>query len=816
MMGIADFFLSQKDKDVLGNGDTQPVEKQKYAILFVDDEPNVLKAMVRIFRHENYRILLADSPLKALDILSEQNVHVVISDYRMPKMTGADLLIKIKKQYPETIRIMLTGHADVNAVMGAVNQGAVYKFITKPWNDDDLRLTVSLALEQYDLRKENKILKEEQIEQKKSITKLKKYLDVNRSQLGTLLLKRNLIKEADLEKVNSVQLKTGKILPVILIEMGMIKEKQIMDIIQSELKIKRVYPAEFQVPGALTSIIPKNLCIKNHMVPLKMNNRKLTVAMADPSDFMKIDDIRFLTGIYLEPVIATQKEIMDKIIQVYGESNLLEDPAMEFDLSDPTESIEVIIEEDDEEIDLKELLSAKDQPPAIRVVNSIISDALRHGASDVHIEPKIKYITVRYRIDGLLQDKLHIPISMHPIIVSRIKIMSELDIAERRRPQNGRITVKTPTRIVDMRLATLPTINGEKIVLRILDRNAPVKHLSELGLSDHQLALLTKLIQKPQGCILATGPTGSGKTSTLYSIIYKNATIEKNFTTIEDPVEYYMSMAEQVMVKEKIGLTFPIILKTILRQDPDVIMLGEIRDFETAEVTFHAALTGHTVLSTLHTNSSLATITRLMDMGVKSHVLSYALNGIIAQRLVRRICPDCMIDDPMYKETIAALNMDEEYPDLRAKKGKGCNTCNFTGYSGRIGIYEIFLITDEIKYQIQKSASEAELENAARQSGMITLYEAGMEKVKNGLTTCDEILRVLGPQNVNIYNCEGCGNKIKKGNRFCPYCGKMFYMKCDKCSCLLKPNWNACPECGLRIKKRINLSSDLTTGNQNG
>lgn len=800
-MGLADYFLSKKDREAMEESLPKPAEKPKYTILFVDDEPGVLKAMSRIFRHENYNILLSGSPLEALEILKEKKVHVVVSDYRMPKMNGADFLIQVKPLYPETIRIMLTGHADVNAVMGAINQGAVYKFITKPWNDDDLRLTVSLALEQYDMIRENKSLKQTQIQQSRNIDKLKKYLDINRSQLGIILLKRKIISEPDLEKAKEIQSRSGQVLSAVLIEMGLIKENLILEVIQTELKIKRVFPAEFQVSAALASMVSKEICLKNILVPLKMQQKKLMVAMADPTDFMKIDDIRFLTGIHLEPVVASQKEIIEKITEIYGESDSLEDLTVDFDISDPTETIEVIFDQEDETLDIQDLLTSKDLPPAIRIVNCIISDALRHNASDIHIEPKTKNIMVRYRIDGLLQEKIHIPLSMHALIVSRIKIMSELDISERRRPQGGRITIKTPTKIVDVRIATLPTINGEKIVLRILDRNSPIKDLSELGLMESQVPLLTKLIRKPQGCILATGPTGSGKTSTLYSIINQSATIDKNFTTIEDPVEYYMSMAEQVMVREKIGLTFPVILRTILRQDPDVIMLGEIRDFETAEVAFHAALTGHVVLTTLHTNSSLATISRLTDMGIKSYVLCFAINGIIAQRLVRKTCPDCLADDPSAPEIISLLTMDEDYQNLNPRKGKGCPRCNHSGYMGRIGIFEIFIMTDEIKYLIMNNASEAELESSARAGGMISLYDAGMEKVRQGLTTCEEILRVLGPQNVNALNCAGCGSKLKKRYHYCPYCGSIQSLKCGKCGGYIRENWNACPKCGKKIKK---------------
>lgn len=776
--------------------DKKNEHKENYAILLVDDEPNVLRALKRIFKQENYKVYLAESGKDALEILKSSLIHVVVSDHRMPGMTGAELLKTIKKNYPQTIRIMLTGYADVNAVMGAVNEGAVYKFITKPWNDEDLRLTISLALEQYDLIKENRDLKKKQVHQQKEIKQLNKFVNSHRSQIGKLLLKKKKITQETYDKITSLQAKTGKIMNSILTELGIIDEKSIIKTIQSEMNINRVSPSEFSVSPAITTLIPKEICKKNILIPLKKRNDKLIVAMADPTDYVKVDDLKFISGLQIEAVIASVDEINKKIIDVYGDGGDLDAAITEIDLVDPTEAIEIILDEEDESTDLDELLISKDNPPAIRIVNAIISDAMRHNASDVHIEPKTKYVMVRYRIDGLLQDKIHIPIAMHPLIISRIKVMAELDIAERRRPQDGRVTVKTSSRMVDMRLSTLPTINGEKIVLRLLDRNASIKHIGEIGLSPSQLETVLKFITNPQGCILTTGPTGSGKTSTLYSLLEQNATISKNYTTIEDPVEYYMGKAEQVMIKEKIGLTFPIVLRTLLRQDPDVIMLGEIRDYETAEVAFHAALTGHMVLSTLHTNSCIATITRLRDIGIKPYVISDALTGIIAQRLVRRICIECSEDDMPDKKMVNALSLHQLKEGLRAKKGGGCSNCNLTGYIGRIALFEVFSISDEIKRLIHKDASEDELKQAAKNGGMKTLYEDGIEKIQKGLTTCEEVLRVLGVQNIQEHFCPYCAEPIKEKYKFCPYCAREILLFCSGCNRLMEPDWNACPSCG--------------------
>lgn len=769
-----------------------------YRVLFVDDEENVLRSMKRIFRQERYRILTALSGREALAIMELESVQVIVSDHRMPEMTGAELLHEVKKKHPDTIRIMLTGNADVNAIMGAVNEGAVYKFITKPWNDEDLRLTVSLALERYDLIRANRTLKQETAAQKKQIKELSRFVSVHRSQLGNLLHQEGLLTGADMERALAAQARKKQVMPQILVDMGLVDEKTILGVIQSKLRINRVFPNEFSLPRELASLVPKDVCEKNILIPLTKSPQGLVVAMADPTDILKIDDLKFITGMPVQPAVAEPREILDKIQEVFGDASAVDNVLSAMDAVDTADMIEIILDEDDETSDIDALIQQKDEPPAIRIVNAIISDALRHAASDVHIEPKAKYIMVRYRIDDLLQDKIHIPSALHLPIVSRIKIMSDLDITERRRPQDGRVTVKTPSRMVDMRISTLPTINGEKVVLRVLDKGAAVKELSGLGFSDADYNIVLRFVEQPQGIILATGPTGSGKTTTLYAMLRKGARITKNFTTIEDPVEYHMGMAEQVNVREKIGLTFPTVLRAILRQDPNVVMLGEIRDRETAEVAFQAALTGHLVLSTLHTNSSVATITRLRDMGMKSYVISDALMGIIAQRLVRRVCPLCAVPVEISSETLHSLGIYD--PDLKTVKGQGCERCNGTGYRGRIGLYEVLRVDGEIKRMIHSGAPESEIVQAAQMGGMTTLFEDAVDKVRQRLTTCEEIQRVLGPRNVVDIRCLSCGAGLSERFPYCPFCGAVNMPRCGSCKHLLKPEWKVCPDCRTRVE----------------
>lgn len=799
MAGLASLFISKEKEKKSGESETKEfvkLRKTEYKILFVDDEENVLKAMCRIFKRENYTILTASSGPEALEILQKKPVHVVISDHRMQGMTGVELLRKIKALYPQIIRIMLTGHADVNAIMGAVNEGAIYKFITKPWHDEDLRLTVSLALEQYDLIEENKSLKSQQEKQKKKIDKLSRFINIHRSQVGTMLLKKELITKEDLDKALAVQARKYKILPGILIEMDIVDEATIMETIQSELGINRVYPNEFTVPKALASLIPKEICEKNLLVPLKRDGGRLIVTMADPTDHMKINDLTFIVGLPIQPAISTQREINEKLQELYGDNGLVESDVADLDLMDPFETIEIILEEDDEEIDLEELLKEKDQPPAIRIVNAIISDAIRNNASDIHIEPKTKYVVVRYRIDGLLEEKIHIALSMHSAIVSRIKVMCEMDISERRKPQDGRVTVKSSTKMMDMRISTLPTISGEKVVLRILDKTAAIKDIAGLGFGDYDLRKVSRFVTQPQGMVLATGPTGSGKTSTLYSLLQKCASITKNYVTIEDPVEYFMGIAEQVSVRKNIGLDFPTILRSILRQDPNVIMLGEIRDFETAEVALNASLTGHLVLSTLHTNGSIASITRLKDMGIKPYVLSEALVGIIAQRLVRRICLHCKVDDNPDDELLSALKLTRESLDFKPQKGAGCDQCHKTGFSGRIGIFEVFNMDGDLKRMLHQDAMESELLDTARLAGMTTLLEDALSKAKEGTTTLEEIVRVLGAQDGSNIHCPKCGIMLEERFKFCPFCGGAVLSICSACSRFMASNWSHCPYCG--------------------
>ncbi len=767
--------------------------EQIFTLLFVDDEENVLNALRRIFLDENYTILTATSGQKALDILSQQPVQLIISDHRMPGMSGAELLKTVREKYHDTIRIMLTGHADVNSIMGAVKEGAVYKFITKPWNDEDLRLTVSLALQQYVLMHENRNLKELARQQQTRIKSFAGLFEQNRGMLGDILVKSGLIGVQELDLARK-QKDSNEFLGDFFVRSGILSESRLIAALQKHLGVEFIDLREITISQNVARCLPKELCEKSRLVPVRLDGSALTVAMADPSDIITCDNIGRVTGLRVVPLLASSSQIVDKITQAWSlvEGGDLDD----FGDLEPLDEIDIVLEDEAEEASVEELIGSSKVPPVIRIVNALISEAIRYGASDIHIEAKTKYTVIRYRIDGLLHSKIKIPSDLHPAVISRLKILAKMDISERRRPQDGRITVKSGTRIVDMRVSSLPTINGEKIVMRILDKSAAIKRLDELGVLDHDYKRIKVISKKPQGVIIATGPTGSGKTTMLYSLLSAMMHPSKNFETIEEPVEYFLEEANQVAIHEKIGLSFAQVLRATLRQDPDVILVGEIRDVETADVAFKAALTGHMVLSTLHTNSAVASITRLMDMGIKPYIIASALEGVIAQRLVRKICDGCRTRVPPDRDLMELLRLSPDFFNGDVYAGAGCPKCNNSGYRGRIGVYELFVMNDDFRQMISTNYKESELLSLARANGMQILLEDGLEKVRHGMTTLEEVLRVIGPTVKMERTCEACAKNIDSKFLFCPHCGSFRHNYCKSCRMPLEDGWNICPFCG--------------------
>jgi len=742
----ASLFHSEESQSDQGNA--PETKKAPYRLLLVDDEPNILASLRRVFQRENYELLFARSGEEALRIMEKQPAELIMTDFMMPGMNGSELLREVRERWPQTIRIMLTGHANTDAVMGSIKDGAVYRFILKPWNDDDIRLTIALALEQYELIQRTRALEQQTKKQSRDLETISKLTATNRSQLAILLHKKGWLNPQQIQQLHR-EMQSQKT-PVVrqLLKHEWVDFRKVFELLRDEMLFEEIDLREFQPDPSLLSLVPQKICTRQLVLPLRTSGQRLRLAMVDPMDINLIDELGFMTGYTIHPLLCETSQMQAKLAEVFGETTDLDDITTRVGTDDPYEGIEIVLDEDSDQESLEQLLGSSEEPPAIRLVNAIILEALRLGASDIHVHPRTKSLVVRYRIDGVLQDKIHIPTNLLMSVVSRIKVMAELDITERRKPQDGRITVKTPMRIVDLRISTLPTINGEKVVMRVLERQSSAQSLGDLGLSDHNLKRLMHVIAKPQGIILATGPTGSGKTTTLYALLQHNASPERNYVTIEDPVEFHVDMAGQVPVKERIGLNFASVLRAILRQDPDVILLGEIRDEETADVAFHAAMTGHLVYSTLHTSSAAATVARLLDLGLKPFVLASALEAIIAQRLVRRICTNCKEEIPPQSEVLNQLGPQFQSPDLVFYRGRGCNKCH-KGYKGRVAIHEVLTMNEDLRIAITEGASAMQIETIAREQGMKILLDDALEKLRAGLTTPDEVLRLLGPQVLN-------------------------------------------------------------------
>lgn len=570
----------------------------------------------------------------------------------------------------------------------------------------------------------------------------------DRAQLAVMLRRRRLIDDEMLAIVQQELSRRREPAVRLLYERGWLDEQAMHEILRREFLFEPVDLKAVQIDRAAADLVPGSLCDRQWILPFKMARRRLYVAMADPLDEGLLRQLTYMTGLEIEPRVAEITALRAKIAEVYrGADRQLLAGALEAPIAGtPSEDdVEVVIEERDD-LPLDQLLRGSDEPPAIRLVNSMIGDALRLRASDIHIQPRPRRIVVRYRIDGVLIEKAHLPLALLPSIVARIKVMAGLDIAERRRPQDGRLMLRVGDREIDMRLSCLPTITGEKVVMRILDRNASIHRIDELMLSADDLAKVELLTSRPHGLILATGPTGSGKTTTLYSLLHHDASETKNYITIEDPVEYSMEMAGQVHVQDRIGVTFAKALRAILRQDPDVILLGEIRDEETAEVALHAAMTGHLVYSTMHTNSAVATVMRLFELGMKPYLVASAVEGIISQRLVRRVCKHCSEPYSPDPSILARLGRDFSDGGLSAVRGRGCHECFETGFRGRVGLFEVLVPDFHLRRLIGRGATVLEIDALARKQRVRTLLEDARDKVHAGLTTPEEVYRVLGAQ----------------------------------------------------------------------
>jgi len=598
------------------------------------------------------------------------------------------------------------------------------------------------------------------------------------AKLGQILIAANLVSESQLQEALSLQRKEGGRLGTKLVKLGYITEEKLVSFLSKQYGVPSINLADYDIDPSILKLIPAEMANKYLIIPVARVGATLTVAMADPSNIFAIDDIKFMTGYNVEAVVANESSILEAISRYYAEKGGLvkskstsstpsliqaqdfslteteedadagdfsmdEAPTVnvdEFDqiIGSALDNIEAVNEQEDDEV------VGEVEAPIVKLVNGIFINAIKQQASDIHIEPYEHALRVRYRIDGLLYNVMNLPVKIKNALTSRVKIMSKLDIAERRLPQDGRIKLKLgKKREIDFRVSTLPCLFGEKTVLRILDKANLQVDMTKLGFEKDQLHDFLEAIEKPYGMVLVTGPTGSGKTTTLYSALNHLNKPGINIMTAEDPVEYNFHGINQVQVREEIGLTFASALRSFLRQDHDIIMVGEIRDFETAEIAVKAALTGHLVLSTLHTNDAPSTITRLLNMGIEPFLVSSSVILILAQRLARKVCDNCKVEDHQTEQALLKLGYsEEEFNDIKCYKGEGCPVCNNSGYKGRVALYEVMSIKDELKELILEGASAQEIKTLASRLGMKTLRRSGLNKAKQGITSIEEIMRV--------------------------------------------------------------------------
>ena len=606
------------------------------------------------------------------------------------------------------------------------------------------------------------------------------------AKLGEILVRENLVTPQQLREALDYQRTGGGRLGSNLVKLGMISDDVITAVLSRQYGVPSINLDLFSIEDEVIKLISQEVALKYTILPISKVGTTLTLAMADPTNVFAMDDIKFMTGLNVEPVIASEASIQMAIGKYYSGSTQIDifDAAIAIDtekfgrngtkngskngskngkgdtglaegdldvkLDDfqfqahDSEEFEVV--EDNEEIDLATLARASEDAPVVRLVNVLMVDSLRRGASDIHVEPYEKDFRIRFRIDGVLYDVMHPPMKLRDPLISRLKIMAKLDISEKRLPQDGRIKIKVKvderSRELDFRVSTLPTLFGEKVVLRLLDKDKLMLDMTKLGFEPQSLEKFQRAIANPYGMVLVTGPTGSGKTNTLYSALQSLNTTETNIMTAEDPVEFNLQGINQVQMKEQIGLNFAAALRSFLRQDPNIVLVGEIRDFETAEIAIKAALTGHLVLSTLHTNDAPSTISRLVNMGIEPFLVATSVNIIQAQRLIRRICKDCKVETSMPAEGLVEIGFKpEEASSVKLYKGRGCETCLNTGYKGRVGLYEVMEVTDELRELIIIGASAIELRRKAIDGGMITLRESGLYKLREGITTVEEVVK---------------------------------------------------------------------------
>ena len=624
--------------------------------------------------------------------------------------------------------------------------------------------------------------------------------------LGQLLIDAGVVSSDDLRQARQDWQRNRRSLVESLISLNTSSEEQIAETLAEHLGIPLLKLASISPEPSGLNMVKENVARKYLVFPVNMEPGTLTLAMMDPLNYLAIRDLELFTGCTIRRAVATKTDILDAISQHYDVNASLE-PI----LANVVEELKVRTEEGEafNKKDVIDLVKESQKAPIVKMVNIMIQEAVKSKASDIHVESVFNAVLVRNRVDGVLKEVMRIPKWVQNEVVARIKILAGLDITERRLPQDGRLTVWLSNRAIDIRVSTIPTYYGEKVVMRLLDKSQKLPPLEQLGMSEASLKLLRSFIEKPQGIVLVTGPTGSGKTTSLYSILERIKSPEINIITIENPIEYEINGINQIQVNEKAGLTFATALRSILRQDPNVILVGEIRDLETAEIAIQASLTGHLVFSTIHTNDAASSIMRLVDLGVEPYLVGSSLSGIVAQRLIRLNCTKCQEPYQPAPQTLEILGLTDN--SIKFYRGKGCASCNMTGYSGRAGIFEVMRVTPQMRELIAQNASEAVIREAAIRAGMTSLREGAEEKLKLGQTSPEEVLRVIQLEERAEIICPQCKARVQSDLATCPNCSHSLASSCPSCGQQVKAEWHSCPYCqaSLALKQDNKMAGEI-------
>ena len=621
--------------------------------------------------------------------------------------------------------------------------------------------------------------------------------------LGEMLIEAKLIDERQLQQAIEEQRRSGQMLGAALVKLGVLQESDLLELLHQQLHLPVVDLDAVAPDEQSLTMIKEELARKYLALPIETQKKALVVAMADPLNVAALEDLRFHAGMFIQPVLAAPSQINAAIQRYYNLDNSMNEVIQSIIAKDD-EIVVNAVQETEEREAVDTLLKEAEGRPIVRLTNWLLHRAVEERASDVHIEPQLNDLVVRLRVDGLLREEQRLPKWTQSAIVSRIKVLANLDIAEKRQPQDGRLVIEMRGRRVDMRVSTLPLTNGEKVVMRVVDQGGTRVTLDKIGLDDRDMDRLKRFLDRPQGIVLVTGPTGSGKSTLLYSALRHVQDVTRNITTVEDPVEFQLPGVNQVQVDEKAKKTFAAALRSILRQDPDVIMIGEIRDRETAQIAFRASVTGHLVLSSVHTNDAAGAVTRLIDLGLEPFMVASALVGVVSIRLVRTLCPKCK--EP-YEVEAATLNRlgGNPAPDakhVRLHRGTGCPSCRQTGYAGRTGIVEILEVDDAMRSMIMRNSPDSEIRKAAIGGGMRPIGEDGLAKVLAGRTTLDEVTRVVYLPEQGVRMCPTCAHVLSKDFEYCPACGTFVGENCERCHRRLDHDWHYCPGCGLENRSR--------------